>query len=378
MREKSSSKRKRGSWMMMVLLLCVLPATSSCKKQEQEKPEVVRPAKLMTLETPGLYRDLSYPGRVKAFQEADLSFLVSGRLLEIPIRRGESVKKGQVLARVDDEDYRNQYNAANAYAEERKVYMGRVKEAMEGGGATEAEFDEAARTYDVAKARRDIAHKAVDDAILRAPFDGEIGRQLKESFQDVSAKETILRLQDVSKLKIVIDVPESIRILARRTAQESQGEKDPGSKTYVVFEDLPDEQFAVEYYEDERTGDPLTQTYAVTFVMPAPEPGLILPGMSATLKGRLKLKTPKSEPGFYVPVSAVISGPGTDRFVWVQDVKTQKVHKRQVKVAAVVGDEIEIIGGLKVGETIATSGAHHLREGMKVRPLVFKPGRDAG
>ncbi len=356
-----------------LLLVAALLFSPGCSKDEPP-PEPIRPVKLLTLEKPGIYRELSYPATIKAFQEADLSFLVSGRLQDIPVRRGESVELAQILARLDPKDYVNEYDAANSYALERKAYMTRVKDAFDQKAATQSELDEAARQYDVAKARAAIKQKALDDTILRVPFAGEVGRQYKENFQDVLAKEAIFHLQDVSKLKVVIDVPEGVRLLIRESAAEDQGE----SKITVIFEDLPGQVFEVEYYEDEKTADPFTRTYAVTFTMPAPKPGLILPGMSATLKGQIRFKAVGGDPAFYAPVEAVFSEAGTKRFVWVQDSKTQAVHKREVTVGAMAGDQIEVLKGLQIGETIATSGVHHLVEGMKVRPLQYEAQREQG
>ncbi len=375
MKDFESRLGTAGQHIFQLFFLGLLLVYSGCRKAP-ERTEPVRPVKQRKLEEPGLYKQLSYPATVKAFQQADLSFLVSGRLMEIPVRRGESIEEGQVLAQLDETDYRNEYESAKAFAEERKVYMQRVKEALDRKAATESEYDAAVRSYEMTEAKMQIAGKALADTVLKAPFAGEIGQQFKESYQDIAAKESIFRLQDVSNLKIVVDVPESVRLSVRQTRQEDEVGASP-SQTYVIFDDLPGRRFEVEYYEDERTADPQTRTYAVTFLMSAPQPGLVLPGMSATLEGKVKLPAPNGEEGFAVPVSAIVSEAGTQAFAWVVDPTTQRVHKRPVKVAAVFEDQIQVLEGLHVGETIAISGTHHLREGMKVRPLIYQARRQA-
>ncbi len=359
---------------LLVAAVTALPLMlGSCGGKDSEQPKPVRPVKLMTLESPGLYLDLAYPATVKAIKESDLSFLVSGRLLEIRVKRGQSVKVGDVLAKLDPRDYQNEYDKALAYSLEREAYTTRVRTAFDQGAATESELDEATRNWEVSKGESAIRLKALDDTILRAPFEGEIGIQYRESFQDVEAKEKVFRLQDTTRLKIIIDVPESVRILAVKT--KARQKDQPPSKQKVMFEDLPERVFEVEYYEDEQTADPLTRTYAVTFVMTAPEPNLLLPGMSATLKMRLQKTSSTDQPTFYVPVEAVFSGPGADRFVWRQDAKTQTVSKHPVKVGSMSDRNIAVLEGLDIGDTIAVSGVHHLRDGMKVRPLAFKAQR---
>ena len=175
------------------------------------RPEPVRPVNLLTLEAPGFYEELRYPSRVVAWQEAELSFLVPGRIIEVAVRRGESVTAERVLAKLDPRDYRNDYNAARALALERETYKKRIELALSKGAATELELEQAVREYDVAYAQLEIKAKALDDTILRAPFSGQISRQYKETFQDVAAKERVFLLQDVTRLKITIDVPESVR-----------------------------------------------------------------------------------------------------------------------------------------------------------------------
>ena len=92
---------------------------------------------------------------------------------------------------------------------------------------------------------------------------------------------------------------------------------------------------------------------------------------------KIPLDDEEAPEAFYVPVEAVFSAPGSERFVWVQDPKTARVSKRRVTVGSMAGGNIQVLTGLKVGDTIAVSGVHHLREGMKVRPLVFHSRRAA-
>ena len=368
--------RVRASLFVVHILLVVFVGfwLSSCSKKETPPPpDITRPVKLMKLDSPGIYKTLTFPARIKAFQEVNLSFLQPGRIEEIPVKRGQTVKKEEVLAKLDPKDFENRFNAAMARSRERSLNLRRMKEAFEKEVATEVEVEQAQRDYEITKADEAIAKKALNDTVLRAPFAGEIGWQFKEVFQDVAAKETIFRLQDVTKLKVIIDVPESVLFLI----SENKAKERTGNKSHATFDDLPEQQFPLKFFEAEQTADPTTKTYAVTFLMKAPRPGLILPGMSATLHGKVPLPTDENADAFAVPVNAVISGPGSKRFAWVQDPKTGRVSKREVTVGAMEGDDIQILTGLKVGETIATSGANHLREGMKVSALKFQARRAA-
>ncbi|RKY26213.1 MAG: hypothetical protein DRP83_04745 [Planctomycetota bacterium] len=359
---------------VMVFIASAGMLFTSCEK-EQAPPEVVRPVKLMTLDSPGIFKALSFPARIKAFQEANLSFLQPGRIDKILVKRGQPVKPNQPLAKLDPKDYQNRYNASMARVRERSLNLTRMREAFDKQVATEVEVEQARRDYEVAKADAAITRKALNDTILRAPFAGEIGWQFKETYQDVAAKEKIFRLQDVTKLKVIVDVPESVLFLVRGNG--TKAEQDAKTSTFATFDDLPGKRFAVTYFEAEQTADPTTKTYAVTFIMPAPKPGLILPGMSATLQGKIPLDAKDDSEAFYLPVNAVFSGPGSERFVWVQDPKTARVARRDVKVGSMADGNIQVLTGLTVGDIVATSGVHHLRDGMKIKPVVFQARRAA-
>ncbi len=242
------TNHRRPVFLLIAAVVTLPLMLGACGDKDAKPPQPVRPVKLMTLESPGLYLDLAYPATVKAIKESDLSFLVPGRLLEIRVKRGQSVKVGHVLAKLDPQDYQNEYDKSLAYSLEREAYMTRVKTAFDHGAATESELDEAVRNWEVSKGEAAIRRKALDDTILRAPFEGEIGIQYRESFQDVAVKEKVFRLQDTTRLKIIVDVPESVRILAVETRARQKDQ--PGSKQKVAFEDLPERVFEVEYYED--------------------------------------------------------------------------------------------------------------------------------
>jgi RND family efflux transporter MFP subunit len=401
MDKKNSRRRPKTFFLICLLTITVLPL--GCGKEPPPPEEVVRPVKLMKLPPSGFFRELSLPASVKAFRQADLSFLVSGRLETVDVVRGQTVKKGQPLATLDPRDYQNALNAAKADSNQKKTYLNRIRHAMKKGAATETEEEQALADFQVAESRMKIHEKALGDTILKAPFTGEIGRQYRENFQDVAAKERVFLIQNISKIKIVIDVSESVRIMVAESSRNQDTDEDyvtigdPGSKPDVskrkgdrtpavaIFDDLPGQTFPLTFFEEDQSADPDTRTYAVTLIMDAPVVGLILPGMSATVKGRFKVRTPEGKNTYTIPGSAVFSGPDAKRYVWVykpdgkdkDDADFGTVSQKEVKVKALQGNQIEIIGKFDDGARIAISGVHYLKDGMKVKPLTFKAQRDA-
>ncbi|UCD58527.1 MAG: efflux RND transporter periplasmic adaptor subunit, partial [Candidatus Hydrogenedentota bacterium] len=111
-----------------------------------------------------------------------------------------------------------------------------------------------------------------------------------------------------------------------------------------------------------------TQTYRLVLTMPAPEGVNILPGMTANVHGSEQAEINGDR--FVVPAIAVFADEAGVPHVWVIDQENNAVHRRKVTTGDLTGtDSIQILDGLKSGETIALSGVSQLREGMKVRPV---------
>ncbi len=328
-----------------------------------EKPPelaVVRPVKTMVLQAEVGVRVYSFPGKVKASEEVNLSFEIGGRLIKLPIKEGQEVSQGQLLAQLDKRNFKNRFDAAKARAGAAKAYFDRVKVAHSKGAATPMELDEARAKYEVTVAERKIAAKSLADTEMIAPFSGVVARTFVKNFRDVVAKLPILSLQDVSHIDVVVEVPEAGVMKVRRGMV---------AKAVALFEPLPGREFPLTVKEYATEADRQTQTYSVTFTMPAPKDVNILPGMTATAKIYIKPEADPQTLPFTVPVTAIFSDEGSNRYVWVVALESMTVHKRPVKLGHLAGSSIRVLEGLKNGEIIATAGVHYLREGMKVRRL---------
>ena len=97
MDKQNSRRRPQALFLIWLFLIVIAMLSLGCGKKPAPQEPVARPVKLMELPASGFYRDLSIPASVKAFHQADLSFLVPGRLESIDIVRGQTVKKGHIL-----------------------------------------------------------------------------------------------------------------------------------------------------------------------------------------------------------------------------------------------------------------------------------------
>ncbi len=355
---KQMSKKLKGR-IVYFIAVCFLLFGCGDKKEETKKVEVVRPVKIMVVKDASKVMARGFPGKVRAARRAILSFNVSGRIVELPVEEGQHVKKGDLIAQLDKRDFLNAVKEAKARYREAEQQFRRYKELFAKGQVSKADFDRYLALRDIAKAKLEDTLNALCDTTLRAPFDGIISKRYMENYYEVKAKEPIVNLQDISKIEILVDVPELIIAAIRES-----GSVDVSAR----FDAIPGKEFPLEVKEYSTEADPDTQTYQVVFVMDRPSDANILPGMMATVTAKFTEKEGQKV-SVIIPSVAVLSEPGNKAYVWVYDAKQGVVHKRLVKIGSLVDSgAVRILEGLKPGETIVVAGIIKLKEGMKVRP----------
>ena len=353
----------RHEILKVVALSSILLLLASCggKEEAPEEAPVARPVKVMTVGG-SVGGEFTFPGRVAAGQQVDLSFRVGGPLVEFPVQEGQAIQKGQIVAKVDPRDFRIRVESAQARFDRAEADIERLSALYEKDAASKAQLDQSRATRDVAKATLDDAEADLADTQLRAPFSANVGEIFVENFQEVQPKQPILSLVGLDTVEIQVDLPESV--MARVRVQErSDGE------VFARFGVAPDRKFPLELTEIATQADPRTQTYRATLVMPQPEGINILPGMTAEVVGS-KQDNRDTQSSIVVPSVAVAGGDSGSAFVWVVDDETMTVHRREVTTGDLVGaDQIRITDGIESGETIAVSAVSRLGEGMAIRKM---------
>ena len=366
--------------MVFVVIAALVLFLAACGKEKEEKAakEVVRPVKMMTVTSSADAVQLKFPGMVRAAKRADLAFQVGGTLRQFPVDEGQLVKEGQLIGQLDQRDFKNALRNAQGQLEKAKAAQESAQseyhrilriQKQDPGAASESMVVLRREALDSSMAEIDSAQAAVDTArdqlgytTLRAPFGGVVSKRYVDNYQEIRAKEPIVSLDDVSSVEILVDLPELL--VAKFTE---------GSETQVQvvaeFAAAPGKQYPLTVKERAKRADPKTQTYQVVFQMPQPHDINVLPGMTATVTGSARMREETKEV-FIVPDIAVVADATGNPNVWVVDKESLKVHPRPVRTGELTGtDSIEIIDGLKSGETIAISGVSRLREGMQVSDL---------
>jgi RND family efflux transporter MFP subunit len=356
------TKRFRLAALAPVLLLLL----SGCaKKEEVAAPEVIRPVKMVTLQAGGLIREVSLPGQVFPALQANMSFEVPGVIKKINVIEGQEVEAGQVLAQLDDRDYRAVLDAASAQLEVARTEAERARGLYASQATSKQRLDSAESTLKVAQAQFERAEKAFNDTSLIAPISGVVARIMVDDIVNVQAKQDILILQDNSSLKVTVDIPETLSILSDRNL--SYEERSERANIRVSMTAMPDQEFEASIKEISTTADPLTRTYKGTVSMDRPESLNVLPGMTATVTASLPENGEADPNAFHVPVHAVSADAEGNPFVWVVAPETMTVSRKVVRQGTIVGDSIEIFSDdLSTGDWVVTSGVSQLTPDQKV------------
>lgn len=366
------SIRLRNAVFAVVLILLV----AGCGKEEAPEQIVARPVKAIKVGDVAQVGGRSFPGQAKATQEVNLSFRVSGPLITFPVKVGDDVEQGRVLARIDPRDY--QVNLSNVQgqldrakaklARAESEYKRELKIFQEDPGATsKTAVDRKREQRDSARAdikSLEASVAAAKDQLsytyLRAPYKGTITATYVENFEDVRPKQAIVRVLDPSRIEMIINIPENLISNAPYV-----------TKVFVRFDAFPEQEIEATIKEIGREASQTTRTYPVTLIMDQPSGITILPGMAGkTVRVEGDLPDQVTGAGIEVPVSATFSPDESGKtYLWVIDDQTKTVKRREIKTGRLTDRGITVQEGLKAGEWVATAGAHYLREGQQVRIL---------
>lgn len=340
---------------LLMVIIGLLSCGESKNKNLSEQP---RPVKAIQIGNSKSFNSRSFPGKAKATQEVNLSFNEGGTLIELPIKIGDKIKKGDLIAKLDPKELEFKLKSAKAeMIRDQQNYL-RAKELVGKGHISKADYDLLEAKLAVSQANLDLAEKALKDSIITAPFDGQVSDRFVENYQTVSKQQVIARLLDISQIEMVIQVPESAITLI------------PNAKDIVVqFDSFPNHLIAAQIKEISHEASTDTRTYPVTLIMLQPKDIEILPGMAGKVKGKIESGN-STESKISIPVSALMTM-GTDNksYVWIIDTNTHQVHRQQVIIGELTATGVSILSGLHENEWIVTAGVHSLEDGEKVTIL---------
>ena len=362
----------RGLQSLLVLVLPLLAVLLSACEEERVETEFVRPVRAAKVQDVEGFVERSFPGKAAATQVINLSYQVPGRMIKRPVDVGSEVEKGGLIASLDPSTYQAEVDrlkaelvAAKARRENAGLQLGRQEKLLADGWVAEARVD----TVRSQARQANATVVAVDAALQRAeldlsyttivaPFSGVVVETFVENFQEVLAKQPVVRLVDTSQIEFWVSIPENLISLA------------PYARGITVeFDAFKGTRIPAKIKEIQKEASEVTRSYAVNLIMEQPEGFTVLPGMVGTARHEsLELPEDQKVAGYEIPLSAIYSDQDDNQFVWVIDPATSTVSKRPVTTFEVTTGGTKV-DGVTPGELIVTAGVEYLREGQEVRPI---------
>ncbi len=348
--------------------VCCALALAGCHPKEAAAPPI-KPVVAVAVHPDGRAPLASLPGQVEARYSTPLSFRVAGKIVERHVRLGDTVKTGQVVARLDPADM--QKNVANAQAQldaaqHRLVY---AKQQLERDRAqarenliAPAQLEQTQDAYASATAQRDAAQAqlalATDQlryTTLVADHAGVITAENADTGQNVAVGQAVYQLAWSGEIDVVCDAPE--RLLPSLSI---------GHTARISLPALPGHTFAARVREVSPAADPQSRTYRVKLTLLSPTSALRL-GMTADVAFETPGDATVAHP-FTLPATALFHL-GERPAVWVVRAGSDTLELRPVQVVRYDERTISVASGLRDGERVVLQGVHAVSSGEHVRPV---------
>ena len=296
-------------------------------------------------------------GSVTAVQGVELRAELAGTVREIAFTSGGTASKGQVLLRLDTSTEEAQLRAAKAQAELARLNLVRARDLKAQGVIAQADYDTSVAAANRTVGEVDAIEAVINKKIVRAPFSGRLGIRSVNLGQYVRDGDAIVSLHSLDPVYVDFNVTEQQLAQVQRAME-----------VRVTTDATPGRVFAGKVTALNPEVDASTRNIKIQATVANPG-GELRPGMFA----RVTLVLPETQPILVIPSTAVLHAPYGDSVFVVADVKDEKSGKtvKQVQMTTVRlgetrGDFVAVTTGLKVGQTIASSGVFKLRNGAAV------------
>ncbi|MDF1696142.1 MAG: efflux RND transporter periplasmic adaptor subunit [Saprospiraceae bacterium] len=376
-------------------VFCVL-FLFACSGSEKNanSTQSIRPVKYINVGQSDRIGQHSYTGLAKAQQEANLSFKVGGTINNIPVKVGDLVRKGQVLARLDATDYQVNYDQSVANDQNSKAQIGsaeaqlenaksnlktarsnykRFEKLYENNSISISDFEQAKSSFLSADASFKAAEKQVEAAKagerssssmvrsasnqvnytqLKAPFSGIISRINVEENEVVGQGSPVIEINSVTNPDVEVGVSENA--ISEIKAQQ---------KVKVQFRTLHDKMFEGVVHEIGYSSN--ASTYPVTIRLIESDER-IRPGMPASAVFSFDDHHSNASALLVPPSSVGEDNEGNFVYTLVEEGEHYRCKKKNVKIGELSDNGFEIISGLSNGEKVAAAGLNVLRDDMLV------------
>ena len=359
----------------LAFLMLGIPVGLGCGSDPEPPTPPPRPVKYAIIGSGNTDEARSLPASIQPRDATQLSFRVGGNIAKLSIKMGGTVKKGQIIARLDQGDYQvalsqaqASYQSAKTARDTAQSTFNRVEKLFEAGSSSQSDYENAKGQIRSARAQLAASGQQVKQArnqlsytVLRAPFSGVVNSVPVKQGETIASGKTIAIISKGGTLEVNVGVPEG---LVSRIAV--------GTPAIVTVSVLSQEPLKGKVREVGFVSE--NSTYPVRIELES-IPKALRPGMAAEARFELAARSM----ALLVPAAGV-GRIDSGAFVFLlesSDGDTFIARRHAIVLGKLIADSFEVKKGLKAGDKIATAGLANLVDGMRVRLLNPPPAHAA-
>ncbi len=333
-----------------IVLISLIVFISSCKKEETANNQKTQPVNITVqqINPSSLIDGIQVAGTVKAFEDVMMSPEEGGVVKEWVKKKGDRVKKGDLIVTLKDEVIKAGYDAAEAQYRIAELNVEKQKSVYEQQGISELQFKNMAYGRDAAKANADLMKARWERTQLRSPIDGVVDNTVPNAGEMAAPGMPIARVVNTSMIKIQAEISEL-----------HSGAIVLGTPVSVTFDAVPEIELNGKVSFVGSTVSAANRTMLIEMVLPNPN-GKIKPEMVA----KVNLVRRKKNDAILVSEN-IIQLVDRDRYVvYVNNNGT--AEERRVTIGGRQRNLVEVTSGLKIGEQLIVTGYQKLINGSPV------------
>lgn len=339
--------------MKRILILLVVPTLVlvGCKHKAESVSDnsLAVPVKTSLIVDETLNSIITLSGNVEGDKTIRLGFLVAGKVNNIAVSEGLMVGKGDLIASLDGDSYALAKDIADASLNQVEDDYKRVKMLNETQSVTASDFSKISNGYKQASANQKLQSKNLADTRIYAPISGVVIKKGVEVGEIIGAGMPLFAISSIDKVKVNAALPESELHLVRV------------NQVAMVYVSALDSIFTGKIIEIGALAEPTTRSFAVKIEIDNGAK-LLRPGMIA----EIKIASSKTVKALLLPLESIMHDVDNQSYVFVIDPALNKSFKRKIRLGSLMGNKMEVVGGVKSGEMVVVGGQQKLNDGTTV------------
>lgn len=338
---------KFQNFSLLLFCLFIVSCSETDNTEDQKEETIIIPVEASEVNRGNISAYYSNTATLEAEYEATVVSKVRGILKEIHVEEGDYVKAGQVIAQIEDDQYRIEAARAKATLDRLHSDFQRNKELFDKNLVAAETFQNSQYEYESQKSAYELAELNLSYTEIKSPISGIISERFAKAGNMLSTDQQIYRVTDFDPLKAVLYIPEHEMPKIRKD-----------QKAQLQVDALPGHVFEGNVERISPVVDPMTGTFKTT-VFITDTKDLLRPGMF----GRIKIVYDTRQNTRMIPKSAVISEDMTKSVYVIVD---SLAFKKNITTGYSNGLNVEVLDGLMDGEIVVTVGQGSLQDSSKV------------